>query len=285
MGAGPRTVRFGSDTPLVSIADDRVLISIEAAGVDSAISPAAGPMEAGVERLIAAWLAVMRLAVTFTDAQTTSRWCFAALDTRMPVDLVCNGSVDELARQLLKPQWLGGLVSTEHQTPYAFELAPPSIAQTSDGSLNAAAIELWCYDQIPLGLETSPLVPEAARILTDVLRFTGQVYNGGLAGFVAEAPGETIVSVYRALRTFGSNKLADQLASAIEPAMSWSPSFLRDGFTAWPEEMLAVAPCKQLGKLDGHEYPGSWYLIERELHPARNRYIRRHAAELVRSPA
>lgn len=256
---GDRIVRVGRETPLVGDGG----IAVEIAGHDARVAPCTR-LGDGSAAIVAAWLDAIRLAVR----STAGRWCFAALDTKMPLD------VDPVVMR--KPQWLGHIMDAADRLPYSFEPAPPSVAYQDDDSLDAHAIEHWCARQWIEGES----MPAPAQTLVDLMHFYGQVYNGGMASFLLQRTGAQIVTAYRGLVELGSHKLAERLASGIEPATRGYPEFQDFVF---PDDMTRGAPAPSLEALDGHEYPGSWYLIERELAPARTRFIRRHVAVLVRS--
>lgn len=273
LGDGTRTVKAGTETPLILVGDGRASISLDVAGYDGRCAPfdRLGERSAAI---LEAWIEALGIVVR----EDVGHWSFSAINTRLPLDIRPDGSVDEIMHVLLKPQWMGELVGSEHRSPRTCELAPPSIAYDSDGSLDANEIVSWWSHQTLVELDD---LPREAGVIRDLERFTGRVYNGGMESFLLQATGETIVRSYQALVEVGSRKLAERLASGLKPASHSGAEFAYQRF-AFPSEMTAVAAAPTLQSLDGHEYPGSWYLIERELGPARTRFVRKHRAALVR---
>lgn len=274
IGDGDRAVKLGSATPLIAVEAGRAFIAIETGGHDGRACPFDRLGERSLV-VLRAWLAALKIVVR----EASGHWSFSAINSRLPLDLVPDGTIDDIVRVLLKPQWMGELVAPERRSPRTCELTPPSVAYDSDGSLDAQEIVTWWSAQLLVELDDAP---REALVIRDLERFCSRVYNGGLESFLLQAPGDMIVRSYQALVEVGSRKLAERVAAGLGPARNSGAEFTYARFTGFPSEMKSVAPAPTLQSLDGHEYPGSWYLIDRELGPARTRFVRKHRAALVR---
>lgn len=124
------------------------------------------------------------------------------------------------------------------------------------------------------GFET---LNEAERVLATVVRFQGDVYNGGLSSWLDGAWPHELGQIVWACEKVGAHAAAKVVGDAIR---DFPPAYSFANFEAW-EEHLANLPDEKKDALES--FNGTFEKIEPELMRCADRYAREHWRE-VRPP-
>jgi hypothetical protein len=187
----------------------------------------------------------------------------------------------------LAPQRLGRLLPG-WSAPVPYVRAPP-LEVCVGGQLEVHRLVSWISRHLEVGYVDARAdqaqfrsLPEPAAHLWHLSHLEGMVYNGGLAGYLLQAPGHLIRGALAALEAVGAHALLGVVCSAIPLAVRDGADFAARGGPRWWEVHRDGDLPATMEALDGHQPGGSWDLLAHELGPAAAAYAETHRERLVR---
>ncbi len=241
------------------------------------------------------WVSALRRILTQPTALACS-WCNSDLDQRMPLDVVAVASAKAYEAAFLQAKWLGRFLPARKRTPTrdAYEKVPGAVVMRN-GAIDLDALSLWIGRHAQLGhvdpkadLAVLDALPPVPRALWYVFAMEGMVHNGGMSSFLLQTAAFQIDGAYRALVEVGAKQFAELIRRGVPVAADEFPSFRsRDDryrcekSRAWRSGFKLDPKLSSTSDLDGHDKGKSFYLIDREMRPKLQAYVKKHADALI----